>query len=370
VRSRLVVVSVYGVVTAALVAGTTAFVSLDKNVSISVDGQVTHVRTYASSVQAVLNRAGVVVGPHDSLTPAPTKRVHNGTYITIARGREVTFTIDGVNHLVWVTADNVNAVLNQAGLRIPDAAVLSVDRSARVPLSGMSINIDMPHVVNVRVDGSLRSIVSTKTTLAGVLEDGSITLNPQDQISNDLNIRPYDGLLVTIVRISGSVANESVPVPFTSTTKTDATLLVGTKKVVQNGANGTLVRTYQLSFADGAQTSKILTGEQLTVPPVQQITALGTKPKPIPKPKPVFKVAADGLNWAALARCESGGRANADNPPFYGMYQFRLATWRAVGGSGLPSQASASEQTYRAQVLYKRSNWRTQWPVCGHNLFS
>jgi uncharacterized protein YabE (DUF348 family) len=318
----------------------------------------------------VLNRAGVVVGPHDSLTPAATSRVHNGTYIAIARGREVTFTIDTVDHHVWVTADNVNAVLKQAGLRIPDAAVLSVDRSARVPTEGMSINIDMPHVVNVHVDGSLHSIVSTKTTLAGVLEDGSITVGAQDQISNDLTTRPYDGLLVTIVRVTGSVENESVAVPFTSTTKADPTLLVGTKKVVQNGANGTLVRTYALSFADGAQTSNVKTGEQLTVPPLPQITAIGTKPKPIPKPKPVFQVAADGLNWAALARCESGGRANADNPPFYGMYQFRLGTWQAVGGSGLPSQATASEQTYRAQLLYKRSNWRTQWPVCGHNLFS
>lgn len=369
-RKRLVIVSVFGVVAAAAVAGTTAFAAPDKNVSISVDGQVTHVRTQASSVQAVLNRAGVVVGPHDSLAPAAASRVHNNTYIAIARGREVTFTIDGVDHQVWVTADNVNAVLSQAGLRIPAAAVLSVDRSTRVPLSGLTINIDLPHVVNVRVDGSLHAIVSTKTTLAGVLEDGSITLNPQDTVSSALTTRPYDGLLVTIVRITASTAHENVPVPFTSTTKTDATLLVGTKKVVQNGANGTLVRTYALSFADGAQTSKIQTGEQLTVPPVPQITAIGTKPKPIPKPKPVFKVAADGLNWAALARCEAGGRANANNPPFYGMYQFRLGTWKAVGGSGLPSQASASEQTYRAQLLYKRSNWRTQWPVCGHNLFS
>ena len=321
-RKRLVVVSVYGVVTAALVAGTTAFVSLDKNVSISVDGQVSHVRTYASSVQAVLNRAGVLVGPHDSLTPAATVRVHSGTKIVIARGREVTFTIDGVNHAVWVTADNVDAVLNQAGLRIPDAAVLSVDRGARVPLSGMSISIDMPHVVNVRVDGTLHSIVSTKTTLAGVLADDSIAVNPADEVSTDLSQRPTDGLLVVIVRRSNTIENENVAVPFTATTKPDPTALVG------------------------------------------------TKPKPIPKPQPVFKVAADGLNWAALARCEAGGRANADNPPFYGMYQFRLGTWKAVGGSGLPSQASASEQTYRAQLLYKRSNWRTQWPVCGHNLFS
>ena len=51
VRSRLVVGSVYGAMTVAMVAGTTAFVGLDKNVSISVDGQVTHVRTYAGTVE-------------------------------------------------------------------------------------------------------------------------------------------------------------------------------------------------------------------------------------------------------------------------------------------------------------------------------
>ena len=85
---------------------------------------------------------------------------------------------------------------------------------------------------------------------------------------------------------------------------------------------------------------------------------------------PVFVVAADGLDWAALARCESGGRSNADDPPFYGLYQFRLGTWESVGGKGLPSAATAAEQTYRAQLLFKRSNWRGQWPVCGHYLFS
>jgi hypothetical protein len=45
------------------------------------------------------------------------------------------------------------------------------------------------------------------------------------------------------------------------------------------------------------------------------------------------------------------------------------STWHSVGGSGLPIDASASEQTYRAQLLYKRSG-AGQWPVCGSRLFS
>ncbi|NEC93243.1 transglycosylase family protein, partial [Streptomyces sp. SID12501] len=46
-----------------------------------------------------------------------------------------------------------------------------------------------------------------------------------------------------------------------------------------------------------------------------------------------------------------------------------VATWQAVGGAGLPSQASADEQTARAKMLYNRSG-AGQWPHCGKNLFS
>ena len=360
----------YGVITAALVAGTTAFVSLDKNVTISVDGQVTHVRTYAASVDGVLHRAGITVGPHDSLTPAASVRVHDGTTITIGRGRLLTLTIDGVMHHAWVTGDNVNEVLQQAGLRIPETADVSVDRDARGPLSGMNISIDMPHLVNVRVDGTLQTIVSTRPTLGGVLSEAGITVGPTDQVSADLQTRPTDGMYLVIVRITTGQQVATTPIPFSTQTVSDPTLLVGTKKVEQAGHNGTLASTYQLNYADGVQTAKSLVAQQVSVAPVSQVIGIGTKPKPKPKPAPVYKVAADGLNWAALARCESGGRANADDPPYYGLYQFTAYTWHAVGGSGLPSAASASEQTYRAQLLYKRSNWRTQWPVCGHNLFS
>ncbi|GIM64826.1 hypothetical protein Pve01_84370 [Planomonospora venezuelensis] len=77
---------------------------------------------------------------------------------------------------------------------------------------------------------------------------------------------------------------------------------------------------------------------------------------------------ANGLNWGALANCESGGNPNAVNPAgYYGLYQFDLGTWRSVGGSGVPTAASAAEQTYRAKLLYKQRG-RSPWPNCGRLL--
>lgn len=78
---------------------------------------------------------------------------------------------------------------------------------------------------------------------------------------------------------------------------------------------------------------------------------------------------AAGLNWPALAQCESGGHPGAVNPAgYYGLYQFSPSTWRSVGGSGLPSSASSGEQTSRAVILFGRTG-ASSWPSCGHHLF-
>lgn len=359
---------IYGAVTAAVVAGTTAYVTLDKTVHVSVDGNVVAVHSYARSVGQLLKRERIAVGEHDSLAPAASSTLHDGETITIKRGRLLNLIVDGDSRQVWVTASSLDEALAQAGMRAPGAA-LSVDRSARVPLGGLSVDIDLPHTITIHVDGQTHVLVTTKSTLRDALDEAGIVINPGDTVSSPLDQRPSDGEGVVIVRVTSGQVQESAPIPFTTQTKPDASLYVGTKKVAQAGKNGTRVRTYQVVYADGKQTSKTLVSDVVTVQPVPQIIAVGTKPKPKPVPK-VYPTKADGLNWAALARCESGGRPNAVHGAFYGMYQFRLSTWHAVGGSGLPSDASASEQTYRAQLLYQRSNWQTQWPTCGHLLFS
>src|SRR5699024_10161711 len=76
-----------------------------------------------------------------------------------------------------------------------------------------------------------------------------------------------------------------------------------------------------------------------------------------------------GLNSGALAACESGGNPNivSSNGLYHGLYQFDAQTWQSVGGSGVASQASAAEQTQRAQQLYD-SRGSHPWPVCGSRL--
>lgn len=88
-------------------------------------------------------------------------------------------------------------------------------------------------------------------------------------------------------------------------------------------------------------------------------------------PEPTATVGApaprrsSGVNWDAVAACESGGNwaINTGNS-FHGGLQFSLGTWHSNGGSGMPENASRDEQIRVAEnVLH--SQGIGAWPVCG-----
>jgi resuscitation-promoting factor RpfA len=80
---------------------------------------------------------------------------------------------------------------------------------------------------------------------------------------------------------------------------------------------------------------------------------------------PAFASAEQGVNWDAIAQCESGGNwhINTGNG-YYGGLQFSMSTWRANGGSGNPADASREEQIRVANNVLKTQGIGA-WPVCG-----
>lgn len=81
-------------------------------------------------------------------------------------------------------------------------------------------------------------------------------------------------------------------------------------------------------------------------------------------PRVVAAPVASGSVWDQLAACEAGGNwsINTGNG-YYGGLQFTVSSWQAVGGSGLPSDASREEQIQRGEMLLARQGWGA-WPAC------
>jgi len=369
-------VAVVGVALAAVVgAGAAAWVATTTTVSLSVDGASREVSLHGDTVADVLAAQGLTAGEHDVLAPAADRPVSDGDTISLRRGRELKLVVDGAARSVWVTADDVDEALQQIGLRA-DGAALSASRSRPIGLDGLSLDVRLPKQAGVLVDGATTTRTTTAATVGDLLAEAGVTVRASDTVDLAVEAPVTEGLLVRVTRHDTREVAEDVAVPFPTVKTPDAAALLGSERVASAGQPGSERRTFTVTLVDGVETGRTLLSAVRTAEPVAQRVSVGTKPKPAPAPapRPAPPVPAggggsSGLNWSALAQCESGGdpRAVGGGGRYFGLYQFSLGTWQGVGGSGNPAAASASEQTYRAQLLYARAG-RSPWPVCGKYL--
>ncbi len=359
-----------GLTLLAVTGGHAAYEASAKTITVSVDGRPQQVRAHVGTVGDVLAAAHLTVGQHDLLAPQKASTVKDGGTIVLRRGREMDLTVDGKVRNVWVTAMSVNEALDQIGLRAP-GAILSADRSRAIPLKGFSLDIRTRKTVQVLDAGRVRKVGTNALVLSELLRQSHIVVRKQDRLSLPVTTAVRNGLVVRITRVDGGHAGEETPVAFAVLHRADATMYKGTSRVVRQGQVGVLHRNFSLTFVNGVLHRRVLTSARITERPIAEVIDDGTLSRPVPPPVVTQRTVsvAGGLNWGALAGCESGGNPRAVSPggDYRGLYQFSLSTWSGVGGSGDPIDASASEQTYRAQVLYGRAG-RSSWPVCGRYL--
>ncbi|MFF9197265.1 ubiquitin-like domain-containing protein [Streptomyces sp. NPDC014779] len=349
-------------VVAFLAGGTSAFVADDKAVRLSVDGVPRTLHTFADDVEELLADEGLAVGAHDIVAPGPGAALTSGDEVVVRYGRPVSLTLDGRRRQVWTTARTVDGALRQLGVRA-EGAYLSVSRSAPISRQGLALDVRTERAVTFLADGRERTVRTNAATVREAVEEAGITLSGQDTTSVPLDSFPRDGQTVAVLRITGTREIREEPVPFAVERTRDPELFAGTELVERRGVPGVRRVTYTLRTVNGVRQKPRRTGEELVREPVSQRVRVGTRPLP------TSVAGADGLNWGALAACESGGRPDAVDPSgtYGGLYQFDPGTWRALGGSGVAQDAPAAEQTFRAKKLYVQRG-ASPWPHCGRRL--
>ena len=169
------------------------------------------------------------------------------------------------------------------------------------------------------------------------------------------------------------IAIITLTVAYTVKMKKSSHYFRGQTRVLTTGRNGVRIKAYRISKVNGRVVRRVLIASHIKKQPRTKIVLVGTKLRPISRVwtggSNIGRPEVDGLNWHALAICESQAnpRAGGHHGPYYGMYQFLRGTWHSVGGAGYPSDASAAEQTYRAKLLFVRSG-RGPWSTCGRRL--
>ena len=297
-------------------AGVAAASTLQKQVTLVVDGHATKVSGYVSTVGDVLAKNSVSLEQKDSVVPTADSEVRSGETITVTRirAKQVTVTHDGTSSRVTTFA----------------------------------------------------------STVAGALYDAGVTVNVPDRVTPEITDPLTDGETITLKRVVVTSTQTTEPVAYTSTTVKDATIAKGTTKVTTKGVDGVRTSTYQVVTVDGVEESRTLVS-QTESPGTAQVTTVGTKTAvavTAASAAPVTSGSTAGLDlsnaamWDKVAQCESGGNwhINTGNG-YYGGLQFASATWLGHGGGQFAPRAdlaSREQQITVANRIYATSGL-SQW---------
>lgn len=351
-------------VAALLIGGGIATASAHKTITLDVDGTVTELGTFAGSVESLLEARGVELAERDVVAPALDTALADGDEVVVRVARPFTVATEDGEATVWTTERTVAEALDTLSTR-GEAATVLVSRSAVDGRHGLSLDLAVSGRIHVRADGRTLSVTGAQTAAEALTMVG-VEHGPADRVTVATG---ETGLVaVTVQRVEVVEVVEVTEVPFASVTEETDELYRGESTVARAGVPGEVTQVYSVTLVDGVEESRALVSEDV-LGPVTQVVREGTKARPVVVTGGGGGTVVGGDVWGQLAQCESGGNPTivSRNGKYYGLYQFSLATWQSVGGVGLPTENSAEEQTYRAQLLQARSGWG-QWPACARKL--
>jgi uncharacterized protein YabE (DUF348 family) len=373
--------AVAGFALAGVVGGTVAWAATSddtKTLNLKIDGESQQIHTTANTVGAALDKAGYPVGAHDVVAPAATEKVHSGEEIVLKRGRLLHLTIDGKERDVWVTTPTVADALAQLGYSTADFS--SVSRDKRLPLSPTSIEIRSPKQVTIIHDHKKQTVTTTDATVRQLLTDLRIKVDQDDRLRPASTAVLQNGTQILVQRVVHKFLVERQSIGFSTSYQQDSSMYKDQSGVARDGKAGVAAVKYAAVYVDGKLVGKAQVSRSVVVAPVSKIVNVGTQERPAPPPpsssssgSSSSSAPADtsGLNWDAVANCESGGNwhINSGNG-FYGGLQFDYSTWLANGGGQYASRAdlaSREQQIAIANKLYA-ARGSSPWPVCGQYL--
>lgn len=263
----------------------------EKAVRLEVDGRVQDINTHAGTVEEMLGRSGVVVGPRDRLEPEVDTVVRDGLVVQLVRAREITLLLAGAERRVVVAALNVEQVLEALGPRLvgdPARATVRPSRQARVR-PGMVVEVRVPIPVTVVADGVTREVITDEPTVGRILDRLGVARDGDDRVSPAPGDAARAGLRIVVqrVEVDREVRRETEPAP--TRERPTGALERGERREAAAGHDGVVEVTERVVRVDGDEESRQVVGRRVLQTAHPRIVEVGTAdsaPPEADRPRP------------------------------------------------------------------------------------
>ncbi|HJF75357.1 MAG TPA: ubiquitin-like domain-containing protein [Brevibacterium linens] len=401
-KNRKVQIAAQAVVITGLVGGTGAVVTMNKPVTLEVNGQAEEIRTFGGTVGDILDSHEIDVDKRDQVKPGVGTKVDRDMTITVNTAKKVALSVDGKETNEWTNANTVGQALADLGVDAKGAD-LNAKASQRLKDQGNDIEVTTAKNLTVVADGKDHKVSAAVGTAKEALKDTGVKLDKDDFLSVPMSAEVSDGQVLTVNRVKKDTVKDKQPIKAEVETKKSDSLYEGETKVETEGKDGEKQVTYKVKTINGEEVKKEKKDEKVLSEPKTKVVIQGTKKKEEPADtggsdsgdsgdsgsgdsgdsggdsstgggsgsgggdmstaEIKAMLGGPGSKWYQIAECESNFNpraVNQSNNAHFGLFQFKLATWEAMGGSGNPIDASPQEQFDRAKKLQAEAGWG-QW---------
>ncbi|KZE22281.1 resuscitation-promoting factor [Brevibacterium casei] len=400
-KNRKVQIAAQAVVITGLVGGTGAVLTMNKPVTLEVNGKAEEIRTFGGTVGEILDSQNIELEKRDEVKPGVNTKIDRDMTVTVNTAKDVALTVDGKKTDEWTNANTVGQALADLGVEAKDAE-LSAEANDKLKVDGeTSIDVTTAKALTVVADGKDHKVTAPVDTAGAALKEADIKLDKDDYLSVPMSASVTDGQVLTVNRVENKTVKEKQDIEPKVEKKKSESLFVGETKVEEKGKAGQKEVEYQVKIVNGEEVEKEKKGEKVLSEPKAKVVVEGTKKKEKPSSNDSGSgsgsgsddsgsgsgggsddggsssggggsmtteeikamLGGPGSKWYQVAKCESNFNpraVNKQNNAHFGLFQFKLATWRSVGGSGNPIDASPREQFDRAKKLQAKAGWG-QW---------
>ena len=180
---------------------------------------------------------------------------------------------DGERILIHTTsASDPAEVLDEAGL------TLGADDTYTTQGGGGVSEITVRRNLSVYIDncGKIMTMDVSAGTVKELLEHLSIALDQNTTVSVSLDAMVYDGMEIIVTRTVHTTEVYTKAIPYETTYYEDDTLPLGTQVVVNEGRNGEMICTADVTYRNGVQVSRNVIKQILSRQTTPRIVLIGT----------------------------------------------------------------------------------------------
>lgn len=180
---------------------------------------------------------------------------------------------DGERVVTYTTfATDPARVLGQAGMDLGENDTYTTEAVE----GAEAITVQRVQNITIKYHGQTTKTTSFGETAGELLLRLNLDVSGEDVVSHGMDEETYDGMVLRIDRIVTVSETYASTIPHEVCRCSDASLPEGMEEVLIEGVDGELLCTAEVTYINGEEAGRVITGETVTRAPVTEIIGVGS----------------------------------------------------------------------------------------------